>query len=1005
MATIAELELLYQQKLFERTRLVALYDAGDTAVITDIRIINQEIADTLFEIDRLRAQKLPVESTGETVALAAAARDDGSLVQDPPNTAPVTAQGRLVFTNANKFLPNTDVDVGTDGDLRPIVETQAVPPSTANYAIPDPESLPPPGSNVNSINEGSGENDGNGGNGGGSVAPPNSGDDYYTSDPWGSLPTPTRSITPGVGAADDDSARTNAFSSQSETASGGSGGNEISTLANKTAQAITPKPNILDQYSSYTYSVSIYLMSPEDYNRLLTSKKKYIPGYQLLMQSGGAPQFASGVNSLPDDIQEGGVSLAQGRNQFFPLDYYLDDLEIKSVIHGKGTGAAHNAVEMKFRIIEPNGITLLDNLYKAANQYVTAGGGGSKTIKNANYAAQNYLMIVRFYGYDENGNLKTAPASMDASGRTDSYAIVEKFIPFQFTSIKFRIANKLTEYSCEAVCPQYVIGTSQGRGVIPFNIELSATTLQNLFNGNVTWAESKKNQQTDRTQQSPNTAPDKATSAPDPVLNTGLTQALNKYQQELKNDGTYEVPDIYNIVISHPEIANASIIPPTITDLTTKPMTDAQTAAQALGGKQSVNTRAMTKSATAGMSIVQFIDMAVRSSNYVFKQQIKIIDKDGKEIAQGTGAQAFAWYRIGVEAKPYGGIDSKRNDNAYKITYEVAPYGINDIKSEYFPKGKFRGTQKRYAHWFTGENTSILNFEQDFNYLYYITINSRAKAQVASRGTADYREAEKRLFAPNSPESNQGLAGDSIEPSANAADYLYSPGDQSRVRMTIVGDPAWIEQGEVWSGVRSGRKSTNDGTDVYFDAFLNDGTINFDAREALFEVVFNKPADYNIETGVMQVNNVNNSTVAAQSYIYKAVNVTSNFRQGKFTQDLEGVLLIFPDSNVKTQTVAQSQGGVTTNQDTEALKSRDNQDQSAAETARLERQAQAGKDLTSNPTVVYTDPMGGDDAAAIMNAADSSQTITPPPTNNGPSSSSVDEGLVFDFNDGIVREA
>lgn len=997
MATIAELELLYQRKLFERTQLVASYDAGDVSVLADIKEVNKEIADILFEIDSLRAQSLPVTSSGEIIGIAAAARDDGSLVEDPPYTDPVVAEGRLVPTNANRFIPETDF--GTDGDLRPVVETQAVPPSTASYPIPDPDTLPPPGSDVDSINNGSGES-----NGGGSVAPPNSSDDYYTSDPWGSLPEPSVSNTPGVGAASDDSARTNTYTSQSETANGTSSANEVTTLANKTARAITPKPNLLDQFSSYTYSVSIYLMSPEDYTRLLNSKQKYIPGYQLLMQSGGATQFASGYNSLPNDMIEGGVSLAQGRNQFFPLDYYLDDLEIKSVVHGKGTGAAHNAVEMKFRIIEPNGITLLDNLYKAANQYVTAGGGGSKTIKNANYAAQNYLMVIRFYGYDENGNLKTTPAAIDASGRTDSTAIVEKFIPFQFTSIKFRVANKLTEYACEAVCPQYVIGTSQGRGVIPFNIELSATTLQNLFNGNVTWAQSKTNQQSDRTQQSPTTAPDKASSAPDPILNTGLTQALNKYQQELKNNGTYEVPDIYNIVLSHPEIANASIVPPTITDLTTKPMTDAQTAAQAVGGKQSVNTRAMTKSATAGMSIVQFIDMAVRSSDYVFKQQIKIIDQDGKEIAQGTGAKAFAWYRIGVEAKPYGGIDSKRNDNAYKITYEIAPYGINDIKSEYFPQGKFRGVQKRYAYWFTGENTSVLNFEQDFNYLYYITINSRAKQQVASRGTADYREAEKRLFAPNSPESNQGLSGDSIEPSANAADYLYSPGDQSRVRMTIVGDPAWIEQGEVWSGVRGSKRATNDGSDVYFDAFLSDGTINFDAREALFEVAFNKPADYNIETGMMQVNNVNNSTVAAQTYIYKAVTVTSNFRQGKFTQDLEGVLLIFPDGTTKTQVLAQSQGGVITNQDSESLKSRDNQDQSAAETARLERQSQAGKGLTPDPTVVYTDPMGSDDAAAIMNAADNAQTLTPPPTDDGPTSASEDEGQIDDYNDGIVRE-
>ena len=57
---------------------------------------------------------------------------------------------------------------------------------------------------------------------------------------------------------------------------------------------IIPQPNILDQYSSYTYSASVYLMSPIQYQRLLRSKKKNINGYNLLFQSGGAPTNTSG---------------------------------------------------------------------------------------------------------------------------------------------------------------------------------------------------------------------------------------------------------------------------------------------------------------------------------------------------------------------------------------------------------------------------------------------------------------------------------------------------------------------------------------------------------------------------------------------------------------------------------------------------------------------------------------------------------------------------------------
>jgi hypothetical protein len=323
-------------------------------------------------------------------------------------------------------------------------------------------------------------------------------------------------------------------------------------------------------------------------------------------------------------------------------------------------------------------------------------------------------MVIRWYGYDSNGNMITNTGARDASGKSDLNSIVEKFIPFQFTGIKFRIANKLTEYECTAVCPQNVINTGQGRGVIPYNIELTGTTLQKLFNGNLTYTTPAvvAGQQDGRSQDNSAIAPDKANTAPGPTLISGLTQALNKYQAELVTNGTYDIADRYKIVISHPEIANSSIVPPGSTDLKSKPMVVAATAAQAQdGAKQSVDKTAKTVSATAGMSIVQMLDLAVRSSDYIYKQQTKIVDKDGNEIPQKS-ANAFAWYKIGLQAKPIGSTqDPKRNDFAYEITYEIAPYGINDLKSEYFPKGKFRGAQKKYSYWFTGENTSVLSFE------------------------------------------------------------------------------------------------------------------------------------------------------------------------------------------------------------------------------------------------------------------------------------------------------
>lgn len=753
------------------------------------------------------------ESAGETVADAADARDEGASVQNPPAATTQNDDGGAGV--------EVTADEGTDGRLRTLDETQANPAPTAPGTLPG----------------------GSGSTVGGQAS---------------SGPAPTN--TGGVGTPGDDAANAANSDATAPTQS-----NDVINLVNRTARAISPQDNILDKFSSYTYSISIYLMTPEDYKRMIVTKQRFIPGYLLLIQSGGAAQ-ESGVVPASAESEEiraqGGVSLSQGRNQFFPLDFYIDDLEIKTINPGKGTGGAHNVTEMRFKIVEPNGITFLDRLNDAVQQYINSAGGISAGTANGQYSAQNYLMVIRWYGYDAQGNLLTAQdiSSVDptAFDKTDANAIVEKFIPFQFSEIKFRIANRLVEYDCQAVAIPNVIGTGQGRGVIPYNIELSATTLQNLFNGNEKYTTTQSTDPEARdgaASPGADSAPDKANAAPSPTLAQGLVQALNKYQKEHVDSGIYGVADVYKIVISHPEIANAGIVPPGETNRKSKPMIQATSGAQAKDGeKQSVQNDAKTVSATAGQSIVQFIDNAIRSSDYIYKQQTKIKgkDKNGKEIdiPQSSVARAFAWYTINVEAKPIK-HDPKRNDYAYEITYEIAPYGVNAMKSDYFPKGRFRGVQKRYPYWFTGENTSVLNYEQDFNYLYFLTVNS-AQSRVIAPTTFNYNLAEKKIFSPNSAQTNQGIEGNVNEPSANAADYLYSPATQGQVKMTIVGDPAWIAQGTLWSGVRSTKKPDSEENDVYFDAFLSDGTINYDAREVLFEVVFKKPQDYSLQTGVLR---------------------------------------------------------------------------------------------------------------------------------------------------------
>jgi hypothetical protein len=179
---------------------------------------------------------------------------------------------------------------------------------------------------------------------------------------------------------------------------------------------VKPQPNILDRYNNYAWSASVYLMSGSQYSKLMNSKDKKIDGYYLMFQSGGAgvsdgvirpPLPATGGGGGDADAQPGGfygtaspTYPTANRSPFFPNDFYIDSVTVETQCVGKGTGAAHLATNLKFTVVEPQGITLLERMYEAVANMEPRDAAGK-----VNYTAATYLMVLRFYGYDESGNI------------------------------------------------------------------------------------------------------------------------------------------------------------------------------------------------------------------------------------------------------------------------------------------------------------------------------------------------------------------------------------------------------------------------------------------------------------------------------------------------------------------------------------------------------------------------------------------------------------------------
>ena len=670
------------------------------------------------------------------------------------------------------------------------------------------------------------------------------------------------------------------------------GGNSPTSTKNATAQSIdnlfgdgsvTPQPNVLDQYASYTYQASVYLMKPEAFNAMVASHKFTPSGSQLLFQSGGAP--------------------VAGRNPYFSNDYYIDKIELKSTITGKGTNSAHNVNTIKMTLIEPAGITLISNLDKAVDSFLGPAGG-----KKQNFASQLYLLVIKFFGYDANGNLVQAGQS---NGITNAIggavggviggaitaagtAFVEKYYPMAINKLNFKIANKLVEYELEATAPQYNIAVGSSRGTIPYNVELSGISVKDALAGSAdvgpsttpaakTLTEEEKQAQDGNGDPPP--APPKASAAPSPKLTIrrGLTEALNQYQKDLVDRKIYTVADEYSIEFTDSTIEQAKITVPGVNFKNTSPAAG-QTAKDKLDkDTQQVDPNSRIITITAGQQVVQVIEQAVRNSSYISAQAKATVDElTQKQKPNASPGKNVAWFKINVQATPIK-YDPKRNDYAYKIKYSISPYLINATNSNYFATPQYKGAHKQYSYWFTGENTQILNYEQTYNAAY---------TYVLSGGTQDTANTTnaKNNYQPRSGQTSQGADLRTNEPAANLADSLYNPADLAVANLTIVGDPAWLQQGEASFSAPS-KNSFNSG------GFLPDGTINFDSRQILFEVKINTPTEYDLATGLMDVNNrnpsqnINQSKALNESYVYIANECTSEFVKGKFTQNLKGGLL------------------------------------------------------------------------------------------------------------------
>lgn len=623
--------------------------------------------------------------------------------------------------------------------------------------------------------------------------------------------------------------------------------------------------NPLSQFASYTYNLSLYMITPEAYDAFVLSGRRNIYALNSGNTNNG-PNQAAGVYII---AQSGGINKNENRAPGFQFDFYIDDLVIKTATNAKNTGSSTNTTAIKFKIYEPYGFSFITNLKKtqdALQKYMESTGRSQKGLKNP--LRQFYVLGLRFVGYDKEGNVVT---SKDAGKTIDQNAnergVFENFYDIAITSMKFKISGPLVVYDIEAAPISTKEGFGKKRGLIDLGANFEAANAKEAIEK--------------------------------------IIAKLNKDQQDLVGKGIGK-PDVYKVDYlgdMSEKLTKASMINPADLDKYRWGGSGANTTEEVsdISGEKLepvVSKRQLSFQGTT--PILQAINQVIAQSSYLL-DALKVIYTNTTEPNQDENTENevippsnnnVRWYNLSAQISK-AEWDEVRSDFALNITYIISPYETPVLQNAYSRPGiKYYGPHKRYEYWYTGQNSEIISYEQILNTAYFnVALKPKVSGDGGKGGNADIPlKANQRTSQPRIGELNEGM-----EAQNSYLTNLFDPGSYAEAKMTILGDPDFL----IYDS-----ESTSDVQSVYNKFYgTNRFTIKANGGQVFVEVDFKEAIDYNNEKGIMDINQKilfwdypEDIAKVVKGVSYMLLFVQSTFSKGKFTQTLDLSINTFPDN-------------------------------------------------------------------------------------------------------------
>lgn len=678
-------------------------------------------------------------------------------------------------------------------------------------------------------------------------------------------------------------------------------------------------PNPLHAYATYTYSLSLHLLTPEAYNKLADGQD-WLPEAKTLIAGGGR---------WGTDVMSKGTFFRAAQ---FKDDFYFDGLSLDTIIGMNSQSRGANAIQFKFNIIEPYGFTLVNRLLELSIE-----------LKQPNYLTNPYVLQIDFFGNNDAG--EPMNPCTDSQGRS-----LTKYLPCKIIEMKIKVGTNGANYACTAI-PYNHAAFAETVGVTPANFEVVANTVGNFFTndaddtGLIKQVEERQ-RQSDNDQQNMKwakfTAQDakgeisdenkakleqqakkNAAAANAPFKAKSYTGAYNAYQQYLVLKKHCDHPVLIKFDV-HPEIADAKIVVPEKNSPSTTPAVDKSDDKErkkavdankdSKGTKPpvaGVKTDVARFNVNAGDQILELINKVMRNSTYITEQlkgKDPVIKTDQEGNQTDKDGKPLKWFKVIPKLK-LTNFDPVRNDWGSEITYHIVPYQYHNSKHPAVSTSDNneirRNLRKKYSYIYSGQNSDILDFSLDFNTVFYTAVkvlaentarlgasaDSSAKSTTDDPNTvAETQDQQTKVVQPNMTHpvgtdlgASSGLNASNNPDALIAADvmksiYSSSRGDMINIKLKIIGDPDFIKTDDIYY---------NPGNVNYpgpGDASAPDGSILTDRGDIFTFVSWRTPSDLNEETGLPEFKKFQNS---AFDGVFKIIKVTCEFKGGGFEQTLD----------------------------------------------------------------------------------------------------------------------